>query len=472
MKTSPFLSLRTSATLALVLSATLVAAQTRITAPPNKYTPEQDVELGMKAAAEVRQQMPVMRDDEVTSYVEDVGRRLVGAIPADLRRPEFRYSFDVVNVREINAFALPGGPMFVNRGMIEAAKTEGEVAGVMAHELSHVLLRHGTAQASKATKYEIGQVAGAILGCDHRRRAGARWSRRARSSDSAPRSCGSAGNSNGRPTSRARRSWRAPDTTRATWPTCSRRSRSRAARGGPEWLSDHPNPGNRVEYITKEAQSLRVENPMRDTRGFEQVRAHLSRLPPAPTTEQATRNARPAAARPARAGVLRTSRADASRRRRAATSSTTWATRSRISVPSNWRQLQDNNSVTFAPDGAYGQYNGQSIFTHGVELGVARNESHNLQDATDELLDIAGQAQSATEPSVRLRSGQHRESQRAADGPDEHVRGHRPAREHRSVHDAAARRQPALHDCRGAARRVSSYRNVFNRIVGSIDLRD
>ena len=99
MKTSPFLSLRTSATLALVLSATLVAAQTRITAPPNKYTPAQDVELGMKAAAEVRQQMPVMRDDEVTSYVEDVGRRLVGAIPADFRRSEFRYSFDVINVR-------------------------------------------------------------------------------------------------------------------------------------------------------------------------------------------------------------------------------------------------------------------------------------------------------------------------------------------------------------------------------------
>src|SRR5205814_7343833 len=58
----------------------------------------------------------------------------------------------------------PGGPMFVNRGMIEAAKDEGEIAGVMAHELSHVLLRHGTAQASKAQKYEIGAVAGQILG--------------------------------------------------------------------------------------------------------------------------------------------------------------------------------------------------------------------------------------------------------------------------------------------------------------------
>src|SRR5438093_7390336 len=164
MKSSLSLPMRTSAALALVLSSTLVQAQTRITAPPNSYSPSQDVELGLKAASEVRQQLPVMRDDEVTSYVEDIGRRLVSAIPAELRHPEFRYTFEAVNVREINAFALPGGPMFVNRGMIEAAKNEGEVAGVMAHELSHVVLRHGTAQASKATKYEVGQVAGAILG--------------------------------------------------------------------------------------------------------------------------------------------------------------------------------------------------------------------------------------------------------------------------------------------------------------------
>ena len=134
-----------------------------------------------------------------------------------------------INVREINAFALPGGPMFVNRGMIEAATTEGEVAGVMAHELSHVVLRHGTAQASKATKYEIGEIAGAVVGAI----IGGGWgqviSRRARSSASA-RSCASAASSSVRPTSRGRTSWRAPATTRATWPTCSRRSRSKAGR--------------------------------------------------------------------------------------------------------------------------------------------------------------------------------------------------------------------------------------------------
>src|SRR5207245_8703139 len=132
--------------------------------PSNSYKPSQDVELGTQAAAEARQQLPIMRDEVVSSFVSGVGNRLVDAIPTNLRHPEFHYSFEVVNVREINAFALPGGPMFVNRGMIDAAHDEGEVAGVMAHELSHVVLRHGTAQASKATKYEIGEVAGAIRG--------------------------------------------------------------------------------------------------------------------------------------------------------------------------------------------------------------------------------------------------------------------------------------------------------------------
>src|SRR5215208_6523371 len=122
---------------ALLMSVEMLAAQTKISPPKNKYKPEQDVQLGREAAAEVEQQLPLLRDDNVGSYVSDIGQRLVANIPAELRHPEFAYTFKVVNVKEINAFALPGGPMYVNRGMIEAAKTEGEVAGVIAHELSH-----------------------------------------------------------------------------------------------------------------------------------------------------------------------------------------------------------------------------------------------------------------------------------------------------------------------------------------------
>src|SRR3989442_9085669 len=95
----------------------LLAAQTLITPPRNKYSPEEDVKLGQQAASQVEQQLPIMRDDGVTSYIQGVGGRLVDAIPPQLRRPEFHYTFAVVNVREINAFALPGGPMYINRGM-------------------------------------------------------------------------------------------------------------------------------------------------------------------------------------------------------------------------------------------------------------------------------------------------------------------------------------------------------------------
>ncbi len=159
---------------ALALAAVMFLAplaalgQTQIVAPKNRYPISDDVRAGQQAAQQVYQQMPILRDSAVDGYVEEVGRRLVAAIPPEFQHPEFRYSFDVVDARDINAFALPGGPMFVNRGMVEAADTEGEMAAVMAHEMSHVALRHATAQATETQKYQVGsilgQIAGAVIG--------------------------------------------------------------------------------------------------------------------------------------------------------------------------------------------------------------------------------------------------------------------------------------------------------------------
>ena len=153
-----------AALLAAVLAVASLDGQTVITPPKNKYTPAQDVELGKEAAAEVRKEYPLIKDDQIAGYLDQIGRALVAASPAALNHPVFEYSFTPVNLKEINAFALPGGPMFVNRGMFDAAQSEGEVVGVMAHELSHVLLRHGTANATRAQKFQIGAVAGAIAG--------------------------------------------------------------------------------------------------------------------------------------------------------------------------------------------------------------------------------------------------------------------------------------------------------------------
>lgn len=371
----------------LALASTLTSAQTRITPPDNKYTPAQDVEMGRQAAADARQTLPLMRDDNVTSFVGDIGQRLVAAIPAELRHPEFQYTFEVVNVSEINAFALPGGPMFVNRGMIEAAHTDGEVAGVMAHELSHVLLRHGTAQASKATKYEVGQVAGAVLGAI----IGGGWGRAV--SQGTQFGLGTAFLRFSREYEKQADLQGAQIMARAGYDpndmaNMFKTIQKQGGSGGPQWLSDHPDPGNRAAYIAREAQWLHVDSPIRATREFSQVQSHLKRLPTAPTTEQATKQAG-RTGHPGGGTGLPTGRVDPPS---PSFQTYTEGNMFRISVPSNWRELPGTNAVTFAPEGAYGEANGQSLFTHGVEIGASRNETHNLGTATDEL--IASLAQS------------------------------------------------------------------------------
>jgi hypothetical protein len=371
---------KTAMVLALTMAAAAVAAQTRVTPPKNSYTPAQDVDMGRKAASEVEQQMPILGDDAVTSYVEGVGRRLVGAIPPDLQHPEFAYTFRVVNVRDINAFALPGGPMFVNRGMIEQAHDEGEVAGVMAHELSHVVLRHGTAQASRASKYQFGELAGAVVGAIiggvsgrvisgvSQFGFGTTFLRFSREYEQQADLEGSQ--------IMARAGYDPRDMANIF-----KTIEAQNGPGGPQFLSDHPNPGNRYEYINQEAQRLRVKNPVRDTRGFDRIQAHLRTLPRAPTTEEATKAAKTATAAgtgaPPAGGVARPSPRFASY---------TEGQLFRVSVPSNWREIQGSAAVTFAPAGAYGTTGGQQVFTHGVEIGVSRNETHDLRTATDELV--------------------------------------------------------------------------------------
>jgi hypothetical protein len=375
---------------ALVLASALLSAQTKVVPPKNSYTPAQDVELGRQAAAEARKQLPILRDDGVTSFLENIGRRLVSAIPSDMRRPEFHYTFEPVNVREINAFALPGGPMFVNRGMIEAARKEGEVAGVMAHELSHVVLRHGTAQASKAQKYQIGQVAGQVLGAI----IGGGWGQVI--AQGSQFGLGTAFLRFSREYERQADLLGSQIMARAGYDPRDMASmfktiEKQGGAGGPQWLSDHPNPGDRAAYITKEAQALRVENPISDSRGFQQVQARLKQMSPAPTTEQATRNTgnRPTGTSGGGETRMPTGRvpAPASNFR-----TYTEGDMFKVSVPSNWREIPGQSSVTFAPDGAHGQSNGQGVFTHGVELGAARNETHDLQTSTNELIDSLAEA--------------------------------------------------------------------------------
>jgi Zn-dependent protease with chaperone function len=139
------------------LLASGVVAQTKIKPGFNLFSTEQDLEIGRQSATEVENQLPILRDRKADAYINAVGQRLAAAMPGT----KFPYQFKIVNASDINAFALPGGYMYLNRGLIEAAKNEGQLAGVMAHEMAHVALRHGTNQASKAY---LGQTGLGLLG--------------------------------------------------------------------------------------------------------------------------------------------------------------------------------------------------------------------------------------------------------------------------------------------------------------------
>jgi hypothetical protein len=154
--------------------------------------------------------------------------------------------------------------------------------------------------------------------------------------------------------------------------------------GGPQWLSDHPNPGNRYEYITKEAQLLHVANAERDSAQFQQVQAHLRTLSPAPSSEEVARNRN--AGRDG--GSVPDRRPSTGNIEPPSTQRNTYTEGNffRVAVPSNWREISGNNAVTFAPEGAYGTISGNSVFTHGIEMGLARTDARDLKTATSQLL--------------------------------------------------------------------------------------
>ena len=393
---------------ACVLIGSSALAQTEIKVPKNKFTPQQDVEYGMQAAAEVRKQYPIIRDRSINAYVTAIGNRLVDAAPPELDYKEFRYSFTPVNVKDINAFALPGGPMFVNRGMFEAAEEESEVAGVMAHELSHVLLRHGTANATKAQNpwLQLGQIAGAIggsivggslgsviaTGTDFG--LGTLMLRYSRDFEKQADLLGSR--------IMAQAGYDPRDLARM-FETIERRSGG----GGPEWLSSHPNPGNRTAYINEEAARLRVTSRP-DIGDFDVVQGSLASLAKAKSMAVVDRRS-PSAESPEvpSAGTPGRPVPAPSTRYRTVTGGNVF----QANVPDNWTTLSTKSAIKVVPANGYGEYDGQTVFTHGVEFGITPAGSRDLEEATRIFLNSIAR----NNPNVR-RSGEETETQMGGRG--------------------------------------------------------
>ena len=270
---------RTAVTLAEAVSRTvIVAALFSVTATAIQLVSVADeIAIGRQAQAEVRRQTPEVGDAAVQAYVARVGRRLA----AQARGARYPYSFSAANYREINAFALPGGPVWVNRGALEAARNEAQLAGILAHEIAHVSQRHAAEQLSNAMVTTLGlNFLGALLGNSGGATAASIAARYVASGAFLKFS-----RDNEREADRVG----AGIMERAGWDPhgmielmqTMREQERRDPSSVEQFFSNHPSAQDRVALLTRLVPRTRIGT--RDSAAFQSIRARLKKLPPAKT---------------------------------------------------------------------------------------------------------------------------------------------------------------------------------------------
>ena len=241
---------------------------------------EEEIAIGREAQAEVRKEMPELTDAEVVGYVRGVARRLVQVAPG----PKYPYSFSVANYREINAFALPGGPVWIHRGVLRAAGNEAQMAGVLAHEIAHIAERHAADQLTQslATNLVLGGL-GALLG---------------NSGGAGVAQMAAGFLANGVTLKFSRDDELEADRvglqmlTRAGWDgrgmvelfETLRKEAGRDPLAVEAFFSSHPAPRDRIAAL--DAQAARAQGGRRDSQAFQRMRARLQRLAPARSMSQ------------------------------------------------------------------------------------------------------------------------------------------------------------------------------------------
>jgi Zn-dependent protease with chaperone function len=339
----------------------------------NLFSKEQDVQLGREAAAQVEQQMQVVKDQNLENYVQRIGQKLVASPKAG----GFPYSFKVVNDKSINAFALPGGFTYVNTGLLSAVENEAQLAGVMAHEISHVALRHGTNQASKANLLQLpAMIAGSVLGSGggllgQLAQVGIglgfnsvllKYSRDAEKQADllGAQIMADAGYN--------------PMEMAHFFEKLSAEGGSRA----PVFLSDHPDPGDRTQYVQEEVREM----PQRDytstgTGQLKQIQARLGSLPAAPAPNRARSTGVVGEGNPMPSGDFKEYRNNAFA----------------VSYPGNWEVFGDQGgaAVTIAPrSGLVQDRSGNVAVGYGAMLSFyaphSRSGSGDLRQDTSDLI--------------------------------------------------------------------------------------
>lgn len=402
-------------------------AQTQVKPGFNLFAPQQDVEIGQQSAVEAEKQLPILRDSRATEYLNRLGQALAAQAPGE----RYPYTFKIVNASDINAFALPGGPVYVNRGTIEAAQSEAELAGVIAHEIAHVALRHGTNQASKAYLAQAGigvlggilgnNSLGSIIGAVGGLGLNTLFLKYSRDAETKADIAGAQ--------IMARAGYNPLDLARF-FETLQRESK-RNPSSLENFLSDHPSPANRTQRIEQEAALLHYQGRSREVGGFSEVHSMLARMPKAPSMADLARRQPPAGGartRPRDGGAPATINVQPP-------SSNLNAYRQpngiyEIAYPDNWRAYpsNDNLGVTFVPEGGALEAEGQAQIIYGAMVnhyrplgnqgatrprnlrgGASGSQRVSLSEATNDLVNSIMQSN----PYLRTVNGSNREAKLA-----------------------------------------------------------
>jgi Zn-dependent protease with chaperone function len=375
--------------LALFFAPGASAQRTQLKPPWNIYSPQTDMQEGKQFAQQAEKQLPLCNDAKVDAYLTQLGLRLAAKLPTG--GVQYPFEFHCVNDKAINAFALPGGYVFINRGAVEAADNESQLAGVMAHELAHVALRHGTAQASKASLAQGaasifgglfgGGLGGAVLSQGVAFGAGSLLLHYSRTAETQADVMGTQVlyDTGYDPRAMAQFFEKLEAETKGKTP--------------PLFFSDHPSPDNRLARVDEEVAKLGgpSANAKRDSAEFEAIKREVLALP---LTRQ---------------GALGGGAVAAGGAPPAAPSgnfATYQASGYTLGYPDNWKKYADSNSgeVSFAPEGGLLQGpDSHTALAYGLIVGVMplkenASAAEALENATQKLIDTLEQAN----PSMRV----------------------------------------------------------------------
>jgi Zn-dependent protease with chaperone function len=339
----------------------------------NVFTPEQDVQLGKQNAAQAEKQLRILNDPRVDNYLNNLGKKLAAHAPGY----KYPYQYKCVNDMAINAFALPGGYIYINRGAIEAADTEAQLAGVMAHETSHAALRHGTNQATKAQLSSVPfAILGAMVGGNSVGGLLAQLVgsfslnsillKYSRTDESEADVMGTQilYDTGYDPRAMAQFFEKLGAETKGKLPA--------------QFFSDHPNPDNRVGRVDEEIDKLGgpPANYQADSPEFQEMKRYIRKLPQPPKSAQAN-------ASPATSGKPEATSAHLNRFQNDVLE---------LRYPDNWKSNASGSTFALMPQGGVVQDNkGQSALAYGVMFNSLQPRADNgnrttIEEASDQLV--------------------------------------------------------------------------------------